>query len=688
MIRPRLKASSSTIPNAPATAMNHVFPVATQALGRGTILSSHVLRPPFASIACIRSKYTALFSTDTRACREPQSSSWRRRRDVQELGIKFPTGQRYKSSKTPTKKVIPAKRPTSSAPKASAPKSAIPKPKSFKSPPPRPISVAPASTPASTPPKNDNIAPPPNPKQVNLSSKDVLQIFGPGLTFEKGMYVLQELQTRRVTGSLADIGIAFPDQPEITDLHATKGLSWLRSEYPIDEEAAAAEWAEEEIAKLEGSYLKRAEELHLYKRTPEEEKKEEIDDTGRENEAVEVVEEKITQIQQHSNRGLYGESVLEARQKELKAQEEAKAAARELEAEEKGVEVQHQPYKGHEIIVRQAAELDDRRQRKKEYKERLAAAAELPTEQILMNRSAFSRLWAPYLFGTAIVLASVAWASVYIPPLAENRLFTSIPPSVTTIGTIIAMNFAVFVLWKRPEMWRTMNRYFLLSSGHPNAFSIVGNIFSHQTFRHFGSNMFWLVVLGGVLHDELTRAPFLAVFLLTGVAGALTSLTYAVLTKDLLLASVGASGAAYGLIGTFLTITPTRWFGIAFPTRQSTPLTSFTDAPSPSPPPSAIDTPSPENDHIGTLDEFNAVSEAVPTKKRYGIDAPGWTVLVVLFVFESVSFWRTRKGRALSGGSDHLAHLGGLVSGAAVGWGLRYRGGGGGKEGIKGGRES
>jgi rhomboid-like protein len=169
--------------------------------------------------------------------------------------------------------------------------------------------------------------------QVQLSASQVESILGPGLTFDKGMQVLQDLQFRRVTGSLADQGITFPEDIEITPDHATRGLLWLRENYPADEEAAAAEWAEEEAERLEAQYTKRAEELWLYKKTDD--------------------EPEVQQIQQHDEGGLYGQSVLEQHQKEVKAQQEAEEAALEKEQADNPAE----PYKGHDVIVRQKAEL-------------------------------------------------------------------------------------------------------------------------------------------------------------------------------------------------------------------------------------------------------------------------------------------------------------------------------------------
>jgi membrane associated rhomboid family serine protease len=84
------------------------------------------------------------------------------------------------------------------------------------------------------------------------------------------------------------------------------------------------------------------------------------------------------------------------------------------------------------------------------------------------------------------------------------RIFPDIPPAITTVAAIAAINAVIWILWKRPEMWKTMNRYFLISSGHPNAFAIVGSVFSHQMGPHLMLNMVTLGVVGTLRTSPLT----------------------------------------------------------------------------------------------------------------------------------------------------------------------------------------
>jgi membrane associated rhomboid family serine protease len=98
------------------------------------------------------------------------------------------------------------------------------------------------------------------------------------------------------------------------------------------------------------------------------------------------------------------------------------------------------------------------------------------------------------------------------------------------------------------------------------------------------------------------------------------------LTRDLLLASIGASGAVYGVVGCYLALQAHRRLG-------------FTE---------------------------------------YSFEYDTWIALMVWGGLEVLSMWKGRKGasRSLSGengGKDHVAHIGGLVAGAGAGYWLRWK---------------
>ncbi|MFE5245633.1 MULTISPECIES: rhomboid family intramembrane serine protease [unclassified Streptomyces] len=76
-------------------------------------------------------------------------------------------------------------------------------------------------------------------------------------------------------------------------------------------------------------------------------------------------------------------------------------------------------------------------------------------------------------------------------------------------------------------------------------YRLLTSVFLHQEVLHIAFNMMGLWWLGGPLEAALGRARYLALYLLSGLAG--SALTY--LTSDPAQGSLGASGAVFGLMG-------------------------------------------------------------------------------------------------------------------------------------------
>lgn len=79
--------------------------------------------------------------------------------------------------------------------------------------------------------------------------------------------------------------------------------------------------------------------------------------------------------------------------------------------------------------------------------------------------------------------------------------------------------------------------------GYPTAFSVIGNIFSHQDPKHLFMNMLILMGAGPQLHELVGRADFLAIYLAGGVLGSTASLIVSVFTRNLAVSTLGNSGA-------------------------------------------------------------------------------------------------------------------------------------------------
>ncbi|MEQ8145721.1 rhomboid family intramembrane serine protease [Streptomyces sp. OP7] len=76
-------------------------------------------------------------------------------------------------------------------------------------------------------------------------------------------------------------------------------------------------------------------------------------------------------------------------------------------------------------------------------------------------------------------------------------------------------------------------------------YRLLTSMFTHEEFWHIGFNMLGLWWLGGPLEQHLGRARYLALYLISGLAGG--ALTYLLAAGTS--ASLGASGAVFGLFG-------------------------------------------------------------------------------------------------------------------------------------------
>jgi len=124
--------------------------------------------------------------------------------------------------------------------------------------------------------------------------------------------------------------------------------------------------------------------------------------------------------------------------------------------------------------------------------------------------------------------------------------------SLTTI-VLIAINAAVWALLNFGQLSNEVRAVFFLVPG------LVGqgywmepltSAFSHQQLLHLGMNMLSLWFLGPPLEQALGRARFLAVYLISAIAGSTAVMWLS--APDT--ATLGASGAIFGLIGALLVL--------------------------------------------------------------------------------------------------------------------------------------
>lgn len=96
-------------------------------------------------------------------------------------------------------------------------------------------------------------------------------------------------------------------------------------------------------------------------------------------------------------------------------------------------------------------------------------------------------------------------------------------------------------------------------TGVPVWFTLIISMFMHGGWAHLGGNMLYLWVFGDNIENRLGHLRYLFFYLLTGIIASLTHVfTTRFLGHDLLVPSLGASGAISGVLGAYLMLYPLR----------------------------------------------------------------------------------------------------------------------------------
>ena len=83
--------------------------------------------------------------------------------------------------------------------------------------------------------------------------------------------------------------------------------------------------------------------------------------------------------------------------------------------------------------------------------------------------------------------------------------------------------------------------------------TVFTSMFLHGSWMHLIGNMWFLWLFGNNIEDSMTRPRFLAFYLLSGIAAALTQVAASPLSE---VPMVGASGAISGVMGAYLVLFP------------------------------------------------------------------------------------------------------------------------------------
>lgn len=333
--------------------------------------------------------------------------------------------------------------------------------------------------------------------------------------------LLKILHGRRVAGTL--------DDPELQGNTASfskreieRALEYLRKTVPVDEITNAGLRAEDELRALEGAA--------------------DADGTDAAQKDGSRGSSGGWMYKQTGDQNVYGEGVLDKirarnrarREAEEKALEEQRKKEEEAGQQNWGGLATYDPTGARPLKVMSAKEEEYRAQATSD----LEAPPETPTWRLLLPATMFVATLVPFLW----------WAAEYYAPLGEDkRLMPWTTEANATVYGLILLNLAVFIAWRRMSLWKFMNKWLIMDMAIPRPTGTIAAIFSHQTPVHLIENMFFLWLLGGLLHNEVNRAEFLTVFLSCGATGFLASLYKCVLTRHLTY-GLGASSATFGVI--------------------------------------------------------------------------------------------------------------------------------------------
>lgn len=363
-------------------------------------------------------------------------------------------------------------------------------------------------------------------------AEEVVALFGPNISTAAANELLRILHGRRVAGTLEDPSVLI-NTAHFAKKHQSIALEYLRKHLPVDEIANAGLRAEDELAALEN---------------PSPENEEEISEPGSTGNRF------YKDADGQSKKSVYGTSALDAIRAHNQAKWKAKLQRQEEEQRKREEEERHGEAGPLQVMDQTQPRpkglrvaLPPPSPKMQEYQQKgMSDLQEMPV------MSKWKRLWPSAALVLVVTGLCVALGEFYSPPKRADRLFPDIPPAAATVGALILANVVGFGLWKIPRLWRLLNQHFIIVAATPRAATMLTGVFSHQAFMHLVPNMVVLWLLGVRLHDEVGRGTFLATYFASGALAGLGTLSIAVLRNNLVLASLGASGAVYGVGAAYL----------------------------------------------------------------------------------------------------------------------------------------
>jgi rhomboid family protein len=148
---------------------------------------------------------------------------------------------------------------------------------------------------------------------------------------------------------------------------------------------------------------------------------------------------------------------------------------------------------------------------------------------------------------------------VFLQGLGSNEKFTmaysTVPEEIITGRDVVTEEQAA----RDPQTGEVFSIPGLQPTPIPVYLTILTSMFMHAGFAHLFGNMMFLWIFGDNVENAMGHVRYLIFYLVSGIVASLTQVFSSVLFNgNLLVPSLGASGAISGVLGGYLLLFPTR----------------------------------------------------------------------------------------------------------------------------------
>jgi membrane associated rhomboid family serine protease len=158
------------------------------------------------------------------------------------------------------------------------------------------------------------------------------------------------------------------------------------------------------------------------------------------------------------------------------------------------------------------------------------------------------------------------WASFLIIAIIIACIILSFVRAFLMTVLFVVANIAVFIILLASSSFMPyvdyspsfaelgLNPAYIAVGG--SLYTLITSMFMHLNMVHLAFNMMWFAVIGLMLEERTGKLVFGSVFFITGIIGGITfAIAHNLTTTDPAIA-IGASGALYGVFGSFVRLYP------------------------------------------------------------------------------------------------------------------------------------